>query len=128
MREIFPIEPGIGDRRLPVDLAGERQIGRPKMPAIRPHNRTPTVHRDNRVDSCAAPENERRAADPVFRTFSFPSQAGAMPTPVALTATVVLWLCILLPVSAQQAGKMRLVGVLLDQHSGRSGTGPAALE
>jgi len=66
------------------------KIGRPQTPAIRSHNRTPTVHRDNRVDSCAAPENERRAADPVFRTFSFASQAGAMPTPVALTAAVVL--------------------------------------
>lgn len=36
-----------------------------------------------------------------------------MPTPEALTAAVVLWLCISLPVSAQQAGKMPLVGVLL---------------
>jgi hypothetical protein len=36
-----------------------------------------------------------------------------MATPEALTAAVVLWLCISLPVSAQQAGKMPLVGVLL---------------
>jgi hypothetical protein len=36
-----------------------------------------------------------------------------MATPEALTAAVVLWLCISLPVSAQQAGKMSLAGVLL---------------
>ena len=36
-----------------------------------------------------------------------------MPTPEALTAAVVPWLYISLPISTQQAGKMPLVGVLL---------------
>ena len=49
-RIILEVERGRRGCRLGVDLAGERQLGGPQPPAIRPHHRPPAVDRDERAD------------------------------------------------------------------------------
>jgi hypothetical protein len=77
LREVFQIERCLGDRRLPGDLTGERQIGCPQTPTIRSHRGTPAVHRNDRTDNGTAGKNERGAANPALQ----PAALGAEPGP-----------------------------------------------
>ena len=61
--KILWIKRRVRDRRLRQDLAGQRQLGSPEPPAIRPHRRAAAIDRDDRSDHCTIAKPQRRAAE-----------------------------------------------------------------